>query len=351
LAPDLARQLRELVPGALLNMYGPTETTVWSTVCNLEQVGPVIPLGQPIANTSLSIRSPWGLECPAEVPGELLIGGAGVTRGYLNRPELTAERFVGKTPASRFYRTGDLVRRRTDGMLEFLGRIDNQVKIRGHRIELGEIENALARQPGVKDAVVVARNTVGGEPSLAAYVTLHAGKVFDEEAIRQALAKELPDIMVPRKIAALAAFPLTPNGKVDRRALPDLAAAPAPKTETVAENQIERMISAIWQEVLGLPKVGTSDNFFDLGGHSLLVVQVQRRLREATSHEISITDMFRLPTIRALAAHLATGNGSGNQPAAAVSEGQSRANARRVMRSRAGSQSNNQPVEEASHGR
>ncbi len=351
LAPDLARQLRALVPGALLNMYGPTETTVWSTVCNLEQIEAVVPLGQPIANTVLSIRTPWGLECPADVSGELLIGGAGVTRGYLNRPELTAERFVGDAHASRLYRTGDLVRRRSDGTLEFLGRIDNQVKIRGHRIELSEIETALARQPGVKDAVVVARSAVGGDPSLAAYVTLHAGAAIDDEAVRQALASELPDIMVPRKVIVLAAFPLTPNGKVDRRALPDVAGAPAPKVETVAENQIERMISTIWQEVLGLPKVGTSDNFFDLGGHSLLVVQVQRRLKEATSREVSITDMFRLPTIRALAAHLANSDADGGRPAAAVSEGQNRANARRVMRSRAGLQTNSQPVAEASHER
>jgi natural product biosynthesis luciferase-like monooxygenase protein len=350
LPPDLARQLRDLVPGVLLNMYGPTETTVWSTVCNLDKVGETVPLGQPIANTQLSIRSPWGLECPAGVPGELFIGGAGVTRGYLNRPELTADRFTGDSANLRFYRTGDLVRRRADSTLEFLGRIDNQVKIRGHRIELGEIESALTRQPGVKEAVVVARDMAGGESALAAYITLHAGKTINEASIRDALSRELPDIMVPRKIAELAAFPLTPNGKIDRRNLPDLVTLPAPKAETVAENQIERTISTIWQEVLGLAKVGTSENFFDLGGHSLLVVQVQRRLKEATSREISITDMFRLPTIRALAAHLSMSEARSDQPAAAVSEGQNRANARRVMRSRAGLHSNNQPVAEASHG-
>ncbi len=355
LPPDLARQLSEHVPGALINMYGPTETTVWSTTCKLDSVGATVPLGQPIANTSLHIRSPWGIECPAEVPGELLIGGAGVTRGYLNRPELTAEKFIADpaSPASRLYRTGDLVRRRVDGSLDFLGRIDNQVKIRGHRIELGEIESALARQPGVKDAVVIARSTAGGESALLGYVTLHAGRSLDEETIKQALSMELPEIMVPRKVMVLPAFPQTPNGKVDRRALPDGSAASAPvtRTETAADNPLERVISEIWQEVLGLQKVGTTENFFDLGGHSLLVVQVQRRLKAQTAREVSITDMFRLPTIRALAMHLDS-DGNGAAAPAAVSEGQSRAAARRgVMRSRAGLQPSNSPIEEASHGR
>ncbi|HQS31158.1 MupA/Atu3671 family FMN-dependent luciferase-like monooxygenase [Polaromonas sp.] len=345
---DLARQLRALVPGALMNMYGPTETTIWSTTCHLEQPGNFVPLGQPIANTRLSIRTPGGLECPAGVPGELLIGGEGVAGGYLHRPELTAERFIGLAaePASRWYRTGDLVRRHADGALEFLGRIDNQVKIRGHRIELGEIESALARQPHVREAVVVARRDAGGEPFLVAYVTARDGLRVDVDAVRTALAQELPEIMVPRAVIVLQAWPLTPNGKVDRRALPEAGPVIAPRPESAPASQLEGVISTIWRDVLGLDKVGTSDNFFDLGGHSLLVVQVQRRLRAATGREVSITDMFRLTTIEGLAAHL-----GGNGTQSAVSDGQSRANARRVMRSRGlGQQPANTVLVEVSHG-
>jgi natural product biosynthesis luciferase-like monooxygenase protein len=329
---DLARQLRELVPGALINMYGPTETTVWSTTCNLASVGEFVPLGQPIVNTTLGIRTAWGSECPALVPGELLIGGDGVTAGYLLRPELTSERFVEdrERPGSRMYRTGDLVRRHPDGAIEFLGRIDNQVKIRGHRIELGEIETALMRQAGVKEAVVVARDGIGGDKYLAGYLTPQSGAKPDIEQLRLVLEAELPEIMVPKTLLVLQSFPLTPNNKIDRRALPDASisvAAQRPPAE--AESQLEKEIASIWEQVLGVPKAGTSDNFFDLGGHSLLVIQVQRRLREATGREISITDMFRLPTISALAAHL-----NGSLTRTAVSDGLSRANARRGMRLR-----------------
>lgn len=333
---DLARQLRELVPGALINMYGPTETTVWSTTCNLASWGDFVPLGQPIANTTLAIRTLWDGECPALVPGELFIGGDGVTAGYLHRPTLTSERFVNdKTrPDARMYRTGDLVRRHPDGAIEFLGRIDNQVKIRGHRIELGEIESALMRQAGVKEAVVVAKDGSGGDKYLAAYVTLQSGAKPDIDQLRAALVAELPEIMRPKTLSVLQAFPLTPNRKIDRRALPELEASEAaPRPPAEADSQLEKEIASIWQEVLGVPVSGTSDNFFDLGGHSLLVIQVQRRLREVTGREISITDMFRLPTISALAAHL-----NGSLTRTAVSDGLSRANARRGMRLRVTSQ-------------
>ena len=331
---DLARQLHELVPGALINMYGPTETTVWSTTCDLASVGAgeFVPLGQPIANTTLGIRTVWGSECPALVPGELFIGGDGVTAGYLLRPELTLERFVddGNGAGSRMYRTGDLVRRHPDGAIEFLGRMDNQVKIRGHRIELGEIEAALMRQTGVNEAVVVARDGIGGDKYLAAYITPQSGAQPAIEQIRTALASELPDIMQPKTVLVLKAFPLTPNNKIDRRALPDASTPVAtPRPPAGAESQLEKEIASIWEQVLGVPKAGTTDNFFDLGGHSLLVIQVQRRLREATGREISITDMFRLPTISALAAHL-----NGSLTRTAVSDGLSRANARRGMRLR-----------------
>jgi AMP-binding enzyme/Phosphopantetheine attachment site/AMP-binding enzyme C-terminal domain len=323
--------LRALVPGSLLNMYGPTETTVWSTTCDLADIGDFIPLGAPIANTRLHIVTPSGAECPALVAGELLIGGAGVTNGYWRRPELTADRFVDDPaePGRKLYRTGDLVRRHPDGKLEFLGRMDHQVKIRGHRIELGEIESALMRQAGVKQAVVLVREDAMGDKRLVAYVTPKAAAALDAEQIRRALAVELPEIMVPTTLLVLQAFPLTPNGKVDRRAFPEPRSTAVMPSMAVPESQLEKRIATIWREVLGLPAVGMTDNFFDLGGHSLLIVQVLRRLHEVSAHEVSITDMFRLPTIRALASHLA-----GNATSTAADEGLSRANARRVMRSR-----------------
>jgi natural product biosynthesis luciferase-like monooxygenase protein len=332
----LAKELRALVPGKLLNMYGPTETTIWSTTCELtEDIGDFIALGQPIANTRLAVRTPWGSECPALVPGELLIGGDGVARGYWKRPELTADRFSDDPlqRGSRMYRTGDLVRRHPDGALEFLGRMDHQVKIRGQRIELGEIESVLARQAGVKEAVVMARDDASGDKRLAAYVTAQAGIAPDAEQILRSLAQELPQVMVPSAVVVLQVIPLTPNGKVDRRALPEPQAPLAVRPRAAPANELEKTIAAIWQEVLGLPHVGTSDNFFDLGGHSLLVVQVQRRLRDACGREVSITDMFRLPTIGSLAAHL-----GGNALPSAVNDGLNRANARRLMRSRSGLQ-------------
>ncbi len=344
LSLPLARRLRELVPGKLLNMYGPTETTVWSTCCDLERVDELVPLGEPIANTVLRVRNAWGQDCPALVPGELLIGGAGVTRGYHGRQALTAERFIDdpREPGLRLYRTGDLVRLQPDGRIEFLGRLDHQVKIRGHRIELGEIENALARQPGVREAVVLARPDSAGEAFLVGYVTAtDRSAPPDAEQLRKGLAQQLPDIMVPRLISVRASLPLTPNGKVDRKALLQAApsaaaaspsaAAPAAVAASSPGSPLEKTIAAIWCEVLGLPEVARDSNFFDLGGHSLLVIQVQRRLKEAVGQEISITDMFRLPTVAAIAGHL----GGQQQPVSAVNEGLSRAQARRALRAQA----------------
>lgn len=331
---ELARQLTALVPGKVLNMYGPTETTVWSTVCDvtacdLMSQGAFVPLGQAIANTQLQVRSAAGFDCPALVPGELLIGGDGVTLGYLGRPELTAERFMSDAAAGgRLYRTGDLVRRHPSGEIEFLGRTDHQVKIRGHRIELGEIESLLLRQPGVKQAVVMARDDPAGGHRLVGYVTPKTGVTLKSEDLRQALAAELPEIMVPANLVVVLAFPLTPNGKVDRLALPDPRAAIVVPTAVSAENEFEKSIAALWRDVLGLSEVSVTDNFFDLGGHSLLVVQVQRRLREVSGQEVSITDMFRFPTIRGLAQHL-----SGPVASTSVSDGLSRARMRRNQRS------------------
>ena len=302
LSMKLARELRELVPGAFFNMYGPTETTVWSTACDLATLGDLVPLGQPIANTQLSIRTPRGAECPALVAGELLIGGDGVSDGYWQRPELNAERFLQEN-GTRWYRTGDLVRRHPDSMLEFLGRIDHQVKIRGHRIELGEIESVLLRQPGVKEAVVIAREDAAGDWSLAAYVTPQADALLDTDQLRLGVAEKLPDIMVPKAIAALRAFPLTPNGKVDRRALLPVRSIAA-DAGGLPQNPLEKAIASAWEQVLVQSGVRTSDSFFDLGGSLLLAVQVQRRLQETCGLSVPLADMMRFPILGELAVHL-----------------------------------------------
>ncbi|MCD2182582.1 MupA/Atu3671 family FMN-dependent luciferase-like monooxygenase [Rhizobium sp. GN54] len=321
--PDLARSLRAALPGTLLNMYGPTETTIWSSVARLDAVGDRVPLGAPIANTDLSVRSPAGLPLPNLIEGELWIGGAGLARGYWGRPELTAERFV-DTPEGRYYRTGDLVRRHPDGTLEFLGRIDGQVKIRGHRIELGEIEALLASEDGVRQAAVRAVEYGQGDVRLVAYVT--AGKTQPVvSGLRALLATKLPDFMVPSQIVVLERMPLTPNGKIDRKALPVPQARAERGEMTTAEGDIEAGIVEIWREALGLDEVSVTENFFDLGGHSLLVVQVQRRMREKLGREVAITDLFRFPTIRAIAAHLAGGAAA---TASAADRGAARAAAR-----------------------
>jgi acyl carrier protein len=247
---------------------------------------------------------------PVGVPGELYIGGDGLARGYLNRPELTAERFVphpfSDEPGARLYRTGDLARYRPDGPLEFLGRLDHQVKLRGFRIELGEIEAVLGRHPAVREVIVVVREDVPGDRRLAAYVVPAQAPAPALAELRGFLKAHLPDYMVPSAFVPLEALPLTPNGKVDRRALPapeglrpELEAAyVAPRTE------VERTIATVWQEVLRLEKVGLHDNFFDLGGHSLLLVQVYSKLQGVFSNALSIIDMFKYSTVEALATYL-----------------------------------------------
>ena len=319
--PDLAAEVRAGFKGRLLNMYGPTETTIWSSVAALDVVGDKIPLGQPIANTVLSVRSPQGRALPDLVEGELWIGGAGVGTGYWQRADLTAERFV-MDGATRFYRTGDLVRRAVDGTLEFLGRIDNQVKIRGHRIELGEIEAALRGAVGVTAGVVHAVTFGPGDVRLIGYVT---GKGADPVALRSLLAETLPEIMLPSQIVVLDRMPLTPNGKIDRKALPKPMAEVAVDVVAAADG-LEATIAGIWAAALGVQTVSITANFFDLGGHSLLVVQVQRQMRDALARDIAITDIFRFPTVRGLAAHLGDAGVEGAPDAA--SRGAARAAAR-----------------------
>ena len=308
----------EALPGALVadfnkvtsakieNMYGPTETTIWSSTETASASDGIVNIGHPIANTQLYVLDEMREPVPIGVPGELFIGGDGVARGYWQREDLTAERFVDNPfHGGRMYRTGDLVRWRDDGKIDFIGRADFQVKIRGYRIELGEIEARLNAFPNVSEAVVIAREDTPGDLRLVAYLTA-AGPV-GETSLREALARELPEHFVPAHFVLLDAFPLTPNRKVDRKALPaPTAAAPKRTEEYVApENDVERQIAEIWKKILGVTEVSSKDNFFELGGHSLLAVQAHREIKQALgATRLSITDIFRFPTLTGLAKHL-----------------------------------------------
>ncbi len=318
---DLVEDLRECTGAVIHNMYGPTETTIWSTSERLGTVGRgIAPIGRPIANTSVYVLDAAGEPVPVGVAGELHIGGEGVTRGYWQRDDLTEERFPPDRFAAeagidspRMYRTGDLVRWRRDGRLEFLGRTDHQVKIRGQRIELGEIEAAMAGFDGVRAAVVVPRE-IAGDTRLVGYVT--ASAPVAEDALRRHLARLLPEAMVPAHIVTLEAFPLTPNGKIDRKALPDPAPRQAPAEPAQAPaNDVERQIAEIWTRILGVQGIGPRDNFFELGGHSLLAVQAHREIRERLNlPTLSITDIFRFPVLGKLAAHVGGDDGAPPEP-------------------------------------
>ncbi len=333
--PTLARDLKAVVPGQVMNMYGPTETTIWSATQRVEKVNGIVPLGRPLANQEIFILDSRLQPVPPGVPGELVIGGAGVVRGYLHRPELTQERFIPHpirgASAGRAYRTGDLARHREDGSVEFLGRLDHQVKVRGYRIELGEIEAALLGHQQLREAVVMAREDSPGDLRLVAYLVINAENSAGTEptasALRERLRELLPEYMVPGHFVFLPALPQTPNGKVDRKALPAPDAAPAvPAAAFFApESEIEQSIAAVWRDVLKLPQVGTRDNFFDLGGHSLLAVQAHRRLREVLDRKLSIADIFRFPTIHSLSTYLGAGDDG-----AAAQQGRDRAEGRRA---------------------
>ena len=306
LPASLIAELRQATAASIENMYGPTETTIWSSTATVGAADGVAPLGRPIANTQLYVLSERGRLVPPGLPGELHIGGDGVARGYHNRPDLDAERFLPNPFApGRFYRTGDLVRYTGDGTLQFLGRTDHQVKVRGYRIELGEIEARIAAFPGVAETVVLAREDRADDVRLVAYLRL-AGAAIDEAALRTELAAHLPDYMVPAHFVTLESFPLTPNAKVDRKALPAPDAQPrqvAAAYVAPAEG-IQREIAEIFRRILGVERVGLSDSFFALGGHSLLAVQAHRELKAGTAPDMTITDLFRFPTVAALAAHL-----------------------------------------------
>ena len=327
----LARSLAGTVGGKVMNMYGPTETTIWSSTETVDPSDDAVSLGRPVANTDLFVVDRALQPVPVGVPGELLIGGKGVVRGYWEREELTAERFIGHpvTPGARVYRTGDLVRYRPDGRLDFLGRLDHQVKVRGHRIELGEIETLLAEHAGVREAVVVAREDVPGDKRLVGYVVLDGPLADSESVLRDGLRVKLPEWMVPQHVVVLDELPRTPNGKTDRKRLPAPDVAASSSEYVAPASEIEEILAEVWQEVLRRPEVGVEDNFFDLGGHSLLTVRVQSMLRERLDRVVPITDLFRFPTIRALANRLGSGD-AGQEAARVVTEAaQERAAARR----------------------
>lgn len=336
--PSLAHELMRLVPGDIHNMYGPTETTIWSAMHTLGSKAESVPLGTPLANNELYVLDAFRQPVPPGVAGELYIGGAQVVRGYWRRAELSVERFVPhpfrRDSAARVYRTGDLVRWRQDGTLEFLGRVDFQVKVRGYRIELGEIETALAGHPDVREAVVVARDDDNnGDTRLVGYLVWKHHNDDGVNALREHLRASLPEFMVPSHFVVLRDMPRTPNQKIDRKALPSPASvqaqAPSAQPAIAPAGELETIIAGVWQEVLKIPTVGVQDNFFDLGGHSLLAVQVHSRLKKALERDLAITDLFRFPTVRGLAEYL-----GGGQDGAAVKSGQDRAAQRREMAAR-----------------
>ena len=297
--------------GELWNMYGPTETTIWSTVQRITDTARGISIGRPIANTQVYVLEPSGLPAPIGVGGELCIGGDGLARGYRHRDELTAEKFVTlELPGvglTRVYRTGDVVRFLADGRLEFVGRRDHQVKVRGFRIELGEIETVLSRHPGLKGNVVHVREDTPGDQRLVAYVVPEAGARPEAEAMRATLRAQLPEYMVPGQFVVLEAFPLTPNGKVDRKALPVPEAAAPSEADEVAEalmSPVQRQVAALWREILKIDRVGLHANFFDIGGHSLLLVRLQAALKREFGQEIALVELFQRTTVAAQAQRL-----------------------------------------------
>jgi enterobactin synthetase component F len=303
LSAELASRLRGLA-ARVTQFYGPTETTIWSTVSHLGSPGATAPpIGRPLLNTRLYVLGEDRQPVMTGAVGELYIGGEGVARGYLNRPELTEQRFLADPfgdNGGRMYRTGDLVRWNDEGQLEFLGRIDDQVKINGNRVELGEIESHLLRSPAVAQAAVAAHRSKDGSITLAGYVVAAPGAEADPEELREGLFARLPDFMVPRKIMVLDGLPLTPNGKLDRKALPaPERATRAPYTQPVTPT--EKKLVAIWQEVLGVQAVGLHDNFFALGGDSLTAAELSAMFHSHFGLELPLGSIFESPTIAELA--------------------------------------------------
>ncbi|HEV7587140.1 MAG TPA: amino acid adenylation domain-containing protein [Longimicrobium sp.] len=371
--PERVAAWRRAMGGAvrLLNSYGPTETTVAATLHEVDGDGESVPIGRPLANVRVRVLDGGLRPLPPGVPGELFVGGSGVARGYLGRPGATAERFVpdpfGREPGARLYATGDRALWRDDGTLEFLGRADDQVKVRGFRVELGEIESLLRRLPGVREAVLDAREAVSGDVRLVAYVVPEAGVALPtldprresapsparlgspplpyrerldspapassealRDAWRDALRHELPAYMVPSAFVTLDALPLSPSGKVDRAALPAPGVSEATRAPAAPLSSAEYRVAAIWREVLGAGEVGPEDNFFDLGGNSLLLIRLAGRLADELGSRDTAVDLFRYPTVRAQAAHLVGAGPSAEAAGGADGPGDGRAERQRA---------------------
>ena len=308
----MGRVVARAVTTQVMNAYGPTECTTFATIHKIDSLDKGvanIPIGRPIANTTIHILDRLQQPVPVGVTGEICIGGAGVALGYLNRAQQTSERFIGDpfsaSPGARLYRTGDLGRWTEEGLVEFVGRMDQQVKIRGFRIELGEIEARLSEHSLVKDAVVIVRDEGSAGKRLVAYVTGGDSLAQSIDALREHLQRVLPEYMVPSAIVAIDELPLTANGKLDRRALPAPdSAAYAVREFEAPQGEVEEVVASIWSELLGVSSVGREDSFFDLGGHSLLAMQVIARVRSVLSLEIPIRWMFDDPTLRAFSRHV-----------------------------------------------
>ena len=321
LSTELVDQIyKETSVGKVFDLYGPTETTTYSTGA-LRKPGQPATIGRPLANEQVYLLDSKLHPVPMGIPGELFIGGDGLARGYLNRPELTAEKFIPHPfkCGARLYRTGDLARWRADGDLEYLGRLDHQVKIRGFRIELGEIEAVLKNHPGVGATLVVAREDYSGDKRLVAYVVPRTGASVTAEELKKSIREELPEFMVPSAFLFLQSMPMTPNGKIDRKALP-APEAPAQRNDLIApRTSTEAQLTDIWCEVLRLKQVSVNDNFFDLGGHSLLAVRVIAAIRDIFKVELPLTTLFSAPTIAALSEVLsASQSHNGHAPVAAI---------------------------------
>lgn len=308
LGSDVARLCLERMPADLYNLYGPTEASidVTSWKCEAGNITKGVPIGRPIANMQVYVLSESMEPVPAGVPGELYLGGMGLARGYWRRPDLTAEKFVpnswGAAAGERLYRTGDLVKWRADGNLEFLQRIDHQVKIRGNRIELGEIETVMNSHDSIGQAVVIARDDQRGEKHLVAYVTPKPeAEVPSLNELRLYLRQRVPEYMVPSVIAVLEQMPLSPNGKVDRKALPEISFGSERETYIRPATPEEEILCGIWSDVLGVERIGRSENFFELGGHSLKAMQVLARMRTSLGVELPVRAIFEAPTVAALA--------------------------------------------------
>jgi amino acid adenylation domain-containing protein len=294
----------------LIHVYGPTESTTfatWYLVGDVPEKAITVPIGRPITNTEVYVLDQHLQPVPVGVPGQLYIGGAGLARGYLNRPELTAQQFIpdpfSAEPGARLYQTGDRVRYRDDGNMEFLGRLDQQVKLRGYRIEPGEIEAVLVRHPGVRAAVVEVFEGARRDKRLVAYVVARQDQSLTVSELRDFVKAKLPEYMVPSAVVWLEALPLTPNGKLDRRALPapDRARPEGEETFVAPRTPVEAELAGIWVELLGLSRVGVRDNFFECGGHSLLATQLVSRVRNVFQVELPLRRLFDTPTVAGLA--------------------------------------------------